>query len=83
MNLDFGHVVVLRDGRHSSETFFPADAAVAEIEISGLLPQRNYELEAFARNLAGADHPAEPHESRSAFSTIAAPGKPSGLNFYK
>ncbi len=75
----FGYVVVVSAGGRSTETFFSAGAFAAEIEITDLLPKRSYSLQVYARNRAGVGEPAQASENRSAFSTIAVPGRPSGL----
>ncbi len=75
----FGYVVVVSAGGRSTETFFSAGAFDAEIEITDLLPKRSYSLQVYARNRAGTGEPAQASENRSAFSTIAVPGRPSGL----
>ena len=75
----FGYVVVVSAGGRSTETFFSAGAFDTEIEITDLLPKRSYSLQVYARNRAGAGEPAQASENRSAFSTIAVPGRPSGL----
>ena len=75
----FGYVVVVSAGGRSTETFFPVVAFGTEIEITDLLPKRSYSLQVYARNRAGAGELAQASENRSAFSTIAMPGRPSGL----
>ncbi len=75
----FGYVVVVSAGGRSTETFFSAGAFDTEIEITDLLPKRSYSLQVYARNRAGTGEPAQASENRSAFSTIAVPGRPSGL----
>ncbi len=75
----FGYVVVVSAAGRSTETFFSAGAFDTEIEITDLLPKRSYSLQVYARNRAGAGEPAQASENRSAFSTIAVPGRPSGL----
>ncbi len=75
----FGYVVVVSAAGRSTETFFSAGAFDTEIEITDLLPKRSYSLQVYARNRAGTGEPAQASENRSAFSTIAAPGKPSDL----
>ena len=75
----FGYVVVVSTAGRSTETFFPAGAFDTEIEITDLLPKRSYSLQVYARNRAGVGEPAQASENRSAFSTIAVPGRPSGL----
>ncbi len=75
----FGYVVIVSAAGRSTETFFSAGAFDAEIEITDLLPKRSYSLQVYARNRAGAGVPAQASENRDAFSTIAVPGRPSGL----
>ena len=75
----FGYVVVVSTAGRSTETFFLAGAFDTEIEITDLLPKRSYSLQVYARNRAGVGEPAQASENRSAFSTIAVPGRPSGL----
>ena len=75
----FGYVVVVSAAGRSTETFFSAGAFDTEIEITDLLPKRSYSLQVYARNRAGTGEPAQASENRSAFSTIAVPGRPSGL----
>ncbi len=75
----FGYVVVVSAAGRSTETFSPTGAFDTEIEITDLLPKRSYSLQVYARNRAGVGEPAQASENRSAFSTIAVPGRPSGL----
>ena len=75
----FGYVVVVSAAGRSTETFFSAGAFDTEIEITDLLPKRSYSLQVYARNRTGVGEPAQASENRSAFSTIAVPGRPSGL----
>ncbi len=75
----FGYVVVVSAAGRSTETFFPAGAFATEIEIGHLLPHRSYGLQVYARNRAGDGVPAQTSENRGTFSTIAVPGRPSGL----
>ena len=75
----FGYVVVVSAVGRSTETFFSAGAFDTEIEITHLLPKRNYSLQVYARNRAGDGEPAQAYENSSTFSTIAVPGRPSGL----
>ncbi len=76
----FGYVVVVSAAGRSTETFFSAGAFDTEIEITDLLPKRSYSLQVYARNRAGVGVPAQASENRDAFSTIAVPGRPSGLH---
>ena len=75
----FGYVVVVSAAGHSTETFFPTGAFDAEIEITDLLPKKSYALQVYARNRAGVGEPAQAYENSGTFSTIAVPGRPSGL----
>ena len=75
----FGYVVVVSAAGHSTKTFFPTGAFDAEIEITDLLPKRSYALQVYVRNRAGDGEPAQAYENSSTFSTIAKPGRPSGL----
>ncbi len=75
----FGYVVVVSAAGLSTETFFPTGAFDTEIEITDLLPKRSYSLQVYARNQAGVGEPAQAYENSGTFSTIAVPGRPSGL----
>ncbi len=75
----FGYVVVVSAGGRSTKTFFPTGAFDAEIEITDLLPKRSYALQVYARNWVGDGEPAQAYENSGTFSTIAEPGRPSGL----
>ena len=75
----FGYVVVVSAAGRSTETFSPAGAFDTEIEITHLLPKRNYSLQVYVRNQAGDRALAQMPGNRGTFSTIAVPGRPSGL----
>ena len=75
----FGYVVIVSAAGRSTETFFSAGAFDTEIEITDLLPKRSYSLQVYARNRAGVGEPAQAYENSGTFSTIAVPGRPSGL----
>ena len=75
----FGYVVVVSAAGRSTKTFFPTGAFDAEIEITDLLPKRSYALQVNASNRAGVGEPAQAYENSGTFSTIAVPGRPSGL----
>ena len=75
----FGYVVVVSAAGRSTKTFFPTGAFDAEIEITDLLPKRSYALQVNASNRAGVGEPPRAYENSGTFSTIAKPGRPSGL----
>ena len=75
----FGYVVVVSAAGHSTETFSPAGAFDTEIEITHLLPKRNYSLQVYVRNQAGDRVLVQMPGNRGTFSTIAVPDRPSGL----
>ena len=75
----FGYVVVVSAAGLSTETFSPAGAFDTEVEITHLLPKRNYSLQVYVRNQAGDRVLVQMPGNRGTFSTIAVPGRPSGL----
>ena len=75
----FGYVVVVSAAGRSTETFSPADAFDTEVEITHLLPKRNYSLQVYVRNQAGDRVLVQMPGNRGTFSTIAVPGRPTGL----
>ena len=75
----FGYVVVVSAAGRSTETFSPAGAFDTEIEITHLLPKRSYLLQVYVRNQAGDRVLVQMPGNRGTFSTIAVPGRPSGL----
>ena len=75
----FGYVVVVSAAGHSTKTFFPTGAFVTEIEITDLLPKRNYSLQVYVRNQAGNRVLVQMPGNRGTFSTITVPDRPSGL----
>ena len=75
----FGYVVVVSAAGRRTETFFPAGIFATEIEITRLLPKRSYSLQVYVRNQAGDRALVQTPENRGTFSTIAVPGRPSGL----
>ena len=75
----FGYVVVVSAAGHSTKTFFPTGTFDAEIEITDLLPKRSYALQVYARNRAGDRALVQMPGNWGTFSTIAKPGRPSGL----
>ncbi len=75
----FGYVVVVSAAGRSTETFFPAGAFATEIEIGHLLPHRSYGLQVYASNRKGVGVLARGSVNWGTFSTIAVPGRPSGL----
>ena len=79
VSLGFGYVVVVSAAGRSTETFSPAGAFDTEIEITHLLPKRNYSLQVYVRNQAGDRALVQMPGNRGTFSTIAVPGRPSGL----
>ncbi len=75
----FGYVVVVSAAGRSTETFFPSGTFATEIEIGHLLPYRSYGLQVYASNRKGVGVLARGSENWGTFSTIAVPGRPSGL----
>ena len=75
----FGYVVVVSAAGRSTETFSPAGAFDTEVEITHLLPKRNYSLQVYVRNQAGDRVLVQMPGNWGTFSTIAVPGLPSGL----
>ena len=75
----FGYVVVVSAAGRSTETISPAGAFDTEIEITHLLPKRSYSLQVYVRNRVGDRALVQTPENRGTFSTIAKPGRPSGL----
>ncbi len=75
----FGYVVVVSAEGRSTETFFSAGAFDTEVEISHLLPKRSYSLQVYVRNQADDRAPVQASGNWGTFSTIAVPGRPSGL----
>ena len=72
----FGYVVVVSAAGLSTKTFFPTGAFDAEIEITHLLPKKSYALQVYVRNWVGDGEPAQ---GKGTLSTIAKPGRPTGL----
>ena len=75
----FGYVVVVSAAGRGTETFSPAGAFDTEIEITNLLPKRSYLLQVYVRNQAGDIVLVQMPGNRGTFSTIAVPGRPTGL----
>ena len=72
-------MVVVSAAGHSTKTFFQTGAFDAEVEITHLMPKRNYSLQVYVRNQAGDRTLVQMPGNRGTFSTIAVPGSPSGL----
>ena len=75
----FGYVVVVSAAGRSTETFSLAGAFDTEVEITHLLPKRNYSLQVYVRNQAGDRVLVQMPGNRGTFSTMAVPDRPSGL----